>query len=147
MDADDHPMPQPRTEGSGHLVIELRPGQRLLVNGAELLFRNRSSVVLCNRMRFLFGRQVIGQDETTTPARLLYYALQGAYAGPEEARAECVLMAQRLSEQQMAVRSAEGQALLREAMAELDAGRYRAALQLARRLFAEDDGAAESRAA
>ncbi|WP_372621848.1 flagellar biosynthesis repressor FlbT [Falsiroseomonas sp.] len=148
MDAEDHLPPQHSlAPGPGRLVIELRPGQRLLVNGADLLFRSRGAVVLCNRARFLFGRQLLDPAEATTPARRFYLALQGAYAGPEEARVACEAAARRIAAEQMESRSAEGRALLREALAELGRDRGRAALLLARRLFAEDDAEAASRAA
>ncbi|WP_270935916.1 flagellar biosynthesis repressor FlbT [Falsiroseomonas oryzae] len=125
----------------GRLVIEMRAGQRLLVNGAEIQFRSRTSVLLCNRVRFLFGRQILDAAEATTPARLLYLALQTAYAGDEAQREGGAEAARRMAREQMPARSPEGRAILQAAMAELAADRGRAALLLVRRLFAEDDAA------
>jgi flagellar protein FlbT len=126
----------------GRLVLELRTGERLLVNGAELQFRSRTTVTLCNRARFLFGRQVMEAAEAVTPARRLYLALQGAYAGEETGRAAWMEEAMRLIRTQMASRSPQGRAVLRAVLAELDADRQREAMQLVRGLFAEDDAAA-----
>ena len=134
--------PRGAAGSQGHLVIELRPGQRLLVNGAELQFRNRASIALCNRVRFLFGRQVLAPSEATTPARRLYLAMQVAYAGDEPEREASAAQAHALADQQMATRSEEGREILALAMAELAAGRGRPALTLVRRLFAEDDSEA-----
>jgi flagellar protein FlbT len=136
----------PPSPESARLVLELRAGERLLVNGAELQFRSRTSVTLCNRARFLFGRQVMQAEEAVTPARALYFALQGAYAGEETKRAGWVEEAMRLARAQMAARSAHGRAILRAALVELAADRGREAMLLVRTLFAEDDAAGQAAA-
>lgn len=143
MDAVEGLMPPAARPGPGHLVIEMRAGQRLMVNGAVLLFRGRCSLVLCNRMRFLFGRQILDQAEATSPARELYLALQQAYAGEETAQEAQAELARRLVAEQMACRSPEGRAILRAVLLELAADRWRAALALVRQLFAEDDALAD----
>lgn len=139
MDAVECLPPQDDRPGPGHLVIELRSGQRVLVNGAMLLFRARCSIVLCNRMRFLFGRQILDAEQATTPARRLYFALQQAYAGDAAEHETQAATAHRLAEEQMEMRSPEGRAILGEALQELAADRWRGALAQVRRLFAEDD--------
>ena len=132
------PAQAPR-RGPGHLVIELRSGQRMLVNGAMLLFRARCSIVLCNRMRFLFGRQILDAEQATTPARRLYFALQQAYAGNETEREAQAGVAHRLAAEQMAMRSPEGRAILCGALQDVAADRWHGALAQVRRLFEEDD--------
>lgn len=126
----------------GRLVLELRAGEKLLINGAVLQVRSRCEVMLCNRARFLFGRQVMDPALATTPARRLYLAIQEAYVAPEEERSAWREEARRLAAQEAARRGPDAAAAIRAAVVELDADRGREALTLVRRLFAEDDATA-----
>lgn len=76
-----------------HLVLELRPGETIVVNGATIRFRSKCRVELVSRARFLFGKQIIELHEAASAMELLYYRLQTAYAGPVEDRAEAALQA------------------------------------------------------
>ena len=69
------------------LVLELRQGDLMVVNGASIRFRNRTRIELPVRARFLFGKQVMAPELANTPARRIYFALQTAYVGLEEMRA------------------------------------------------------------
>ena len=71
-----------------HLVLELRQGEMMVVNGATILFRNKCRIELVSHARFLFGKQIMLPGEAETGLCLLYYRLQIAYAGPVEDRAE-----------------------------------------------------------
>ena len=62
-----------------NLVLELKAGELLVINGATIRFRNRVRVELLSRARFLFGKQIMAPHEATSPARQIYYALQVAY--------------------------------------------------------------------
>jgi len=68
------------------LVLELRQGDLMVVNGAAIRFRSRTRVELMAKARFLFGKQVMAAEAANTPARRIYHALQEAYVGPEETR-------------------------------------------------------------
>ena len=68
------------------LVLEMRQGDLMVVNGAAIRFRSRTRIELVAKARFLFGKQVMSEDTANTPARRIYYALQEAYVGPEEQR-------------------------------------------------------------
>jgi len=61
------------------LVLELRPGDMMIVNGAPIRFRNRTRIELTARARFLFGKQLMTPDMANSPARRIYFALQTAY--------------------------------------------------------------------
>ncbi len=126
----------------GRLVLELRAGERIIVNGAVLQVRARTTLVLNNRARFLFGRQVLDESEATTPARRLYLALQAAYAGDDGQRHAAVAQARALILDQTRWREAHGRTLLRQVEQALENGEEREALLLTRRLFAEDDAVA-----
>ena len=69
-----------------HLVLELRQGDVMIVNGAPIRFRTRSSIELTAKVRFMFGKQIMPPDQMTSPARRIYFALQTAYIGDEGER-------------------------------------------------------------
>ena len=69
-----------------NLLLELRQGEVMIVNGAPIRFRTRSRIELTAKARFLFGRQIMAPDEVDSPARRIYFALQTAYIGNEQER-------------------------------------------------------------
>jgi flagellar protein FlbT len=79
------------------LVLELRAGEVIIVNGAPIRFRNRASIELTAHARFVFGKQVMSPEAANTPARRLYLALQTAYVGIAEERAPALTTARTLA--------------------------------------------------
>lgn len=69
------------------LVLELKQGESMILNGAVIRFKTRTKLELNNHARFLFGKQVMRLEDATSPPRQAYYALQQVYIGPEEERA------------------------------------------------------------
>jgi flagellar protein FlbT len=69
-----------------NLVLELRQGDVMIVNGAPIRFRTRSCIELTAKARFMFGKQVMPPDQANSPARRIYFALQTAYIGEEMER-------------------------------------------------------------
>ena len=69
-----------------NLVLELRQGDVMIVNGAPIRFRTRSRIELTAKARFLFGKQIMAPDQADSPARRIYFALQSAYIGTETER-------------------------------------------------------------
>jgi flagellar biosynthesis repressor protein FlbT len=69
-----------------NLVLELRQGEVMIVNGAPIRFRTRSRIELTAKARFLFGKQIMAPDQASSPARRIYFALQSAYIGNETER-------------------------------------------------------------
>ena len=67
-----------------NLVLELRPGEVMIVNGAPIRFRTKSRLELTAHARFLFGKQIMQPDQADSPARRIYFALQSAYIGVDE---------------------------------------------------------------
>ncbi len=49
------------------LVLELRQGDMMVVNGAPIRFRNRVRIELAARARFLFGKQIMPPEAANTP--------------------------------------------------------------------------------
>src|SRR5204862_5639 len=51
------------------LVLELRPGEMMIVNGAPIRFRTKTRIELTAKARFLFGKQIMPPNEVDSPAR------------------------------------------------------------------------------
>jgi flagellar protein FlbT len=118
------------------LVLEMRPGDMMVVNGAPIRFRNRVRIELAAKARFLFGKQLMPPEAATTPARRLYFALQTAYIGTEGERAQGLAAARALAaEFQEATTSATARQMLAEAMDLAGADDCYRALRLARRVM------------
>ena len=79
--------PSANQEGAHvELVLELRQGEVMIVNGAPIRFRTKSRIELTAKARFLFGKQIMAPDQADSPARRIYFALQSAYIGDDEER-------------------------------------------------------------
>lgn len=118
------------------LVLELRQGDMMVVNGAPIRFRNRVRIELAAKARFLFGKQIMPPEAANTPARRIYFALQTAYVGTDEERDAGLAAARRLiAEFQEATTSTLARAMLDRALALADADDCYQALKLARRVM------------
>ncbi|MBC9180182.1 flagellar biosynthesis repressor FlbT [Pseudoroseomonas ludipueritiae] len=124
------------------LVLELRQGDLLIVNGAPIRFRNRARIELAGRARFLFGKQILSAEAATTPARRIYFALQTAYVGPEPERAGSMALARGLAEDFLASEAPEAaKDLIQKALALAEADDSYQALKLVRRVMQQEDTA------
>jgi flagellar protein FlbT len=122
------------------LVLELRPGDTMVVNGAPIRFRNRCRIELTAKARFLFGKQVMPPEQATTPARRIYFALQTAYIGTDEERERALAVAHRLiAEFQAATTSSLAKMLLDRALAAAEADECYVALKLVRRVIRHEE--------
>jgi flagellar protein FlbT len=123
-----------------NLVLELRQGEVMILNGAPIRFRTKSRIELTAKARFLFGKQIMPVDQADSPARRIYFALQSAYIGSEEERPGGLQSARQLI---LAFKDATTSVLAREildralAAAEADDG-YQA-LKLTRRVILHED--------
>jgi flagellar protein FlbT len=126
------------------LVLELRQGEMMIVNGAPIRFRTKSRIELTGRARFLFGKQIMAPDQCDTPARRIYFALQSAYIGEPEERANGLHAARGLI---AAFCTASGSALARDildrALAHAEKDECYLALKLARRIIRHEDAELE----
>lgn len=67
------------------LVITMRPGDKIIVNGAVIENTGtQSRLTLHNQAVLLRGKEVMQEDDVCTPASRVYYALQCAYVFPEK---------------------------------------------------------------
>ena len=122
------------------LVLELRQGEMMLVNGAPIRFRTKSRIELTAHVRFLFGKQIMVPEDANTPARRIYFALQSAYVGSEEERARGLAAARELVDAfKGATTSALAREILDRAMQLAEADDCYQALKLARRIIRHED--------
>lgn len=123
-----------------NLVLELRPGEVMIVNGAPIRFRTKSRIELTAKARFLFGKQIMPPDEADTPARRIYFALQSAYIGTDDERERGLVTARRLIDDfKGATTSGLAREILDLALAAAEADDCYQALKLARRIIRHED--------
>lgn len=122
------------------LVLELRQGEVMIVNGAPIRFRTKSRIELTAKARFLFGKQIMPPDQANSPARRIYFALQSAYIGNEEERAGGLASARALiTEFDAATTSEVARDMLGRALAAAESDDCYQALKLARRIIQHED--------
>lgn len=122
------------------LVLELRQGDLMVVNGAPIRFRNRTRIELTAKARFLFGKQIMPPEAACTPARRIYFALQTAYIGDEDERERGLVSARSLiAEFQAATTSAMVRELLDSALASAETEESYQALKTVRRIMRHED--------
>ncbi len=123
-----------------NLVLELRQGDIMIVNGAPIRFRTKARLELTAKARFLFGKQIMAPDQANSPARRIYFALQTAYIGTDTERERGLVAARDLIG---AFKSVTTSALAREildrAMSAAEADDCYQALKLARRVIRHED--------
>lgn len=129
------------------LVLELKQDDRIIINGAVIKFRVKSRIEINGRARFLFGKQILLPDESTTPARRIYLALQNAYVGNEDERDPSLEEAKSL----IAVfRSNTSSTLAKDTLDRMqtlaEAGESYEALKLARTMIRHEDAVARQHA-
>lgn len=122
------------------LVLELRQGEVMIVNGAPIRFRTKARIELTAKARFLFGKQIMPPDHADSPARRIYFALQSAYIGSEEERTHGLISARGLiAEFSAATTSALARDILDRALAAAESDDCYQALKLARRIIQHED--------
>jgi flagellar biosynthesis repressor protein FlbT len=123
-----------------HLVLELRQGDFMIVNGAPIRFRSKARIELAAHARFLFGKQIMGPDQADTPARRIYFALQTSYIGTDEERPAGLADARRLiAEFQICTTSLLARDILDRALEAAEADDCYKALKLVRRIIRHED--------
>jgi flagellar protein FlbT len=122
------------------LVLELRQGEVMVVNGAPIRFRTKTRIELTAKARFLFGKQIMPPDQVDSPARRIYFALQSAYIGNEHERPKGLEAARLLiAAFKQSTTSALARDILDRALAEAEDDNCYQALKLARRIMRHED--------
>jgi flagellar protein FlbT len=73
------------------MIISLRAGERIYLNGAVVRVDRKVSLELLNDVAFLLEAHVLQADQTTTPLRQLYFVLQAVLMDPKNAEASLAL--------------------------------------------------------
>jgi flagellar protein FlbT len=67
------------------LTIDLKHGDRMIINGAVIEMASpNSKIIVHNEAAILRGKEIMQQEEASTPAKRVYFALQGAYMFKEK---------------------------------------------------------------
>ena len=123
-----------------NLVLELRQGEMMIVNGAPIRFRTKSRIELTAKARFLFGKQIMAPDQADSPARRIYFAIQSVYIGTPEERARSLEIARELvGEFKQATTSGLARDILDQVFAAAEADDCYRALKLLRRIIRHED--------
>ena len=123
-----------------NLVLELRQGEVMIVNGAPIRFRTKTRLELTAKARFLFGKQIMPPDQADSPARRIYFALQAAYIGADDERVEGLSAARDLiSAFKIATTSDLAREILDRALAAAEADDCYQALKLSHRIIRHED--------
>ena len=124
------------------LILELRPDDMMIVNGAPIRFRTKSRIELTAKARFMFGKQIMPPEQADSPARRIYFALQSAYIGTEAERPRGLEAARRLiTEFKEATTSQSARDILDRALAAAEADDCYQALKLTREIIRHEDAA------
>jgi flagellar protein FlbT len=122
------------------LVLELRPGEAMIINGALVRFRTRSRIELVAKARFMFGKQIMAPEQADSPARRIYFALQTAYVGEGQERTDgLVAVHELIVEFKAATTSVLAREILDRAEAAAASDNCYLALKLARRIINHED--------
>eukprot|EP01037_Dinobryon_pediforme_P009700 gene9700-9764_t len=122
------------------LVLELRQGEFMVVNGAPIRFRTKARIELAAHARFLFGKQIMGPDEADSPAKRIYFALQTSYIGADEERPGGLALAETLiNEFRAATTSVLAREILGRAWLAAETDDCYKALKLVRRIMRHED--------
>jgi len=123
-----------------NLVLELRQGETMIVNGAPIRFRTKTRIELTAKARFLFGKQIMPPDQADSPARRIYFALQTAYIGADDERCGGLTAARALIDDfKAATTSVLAREILDRALCAAEADDCYQALKLARRIIRHED--------
>jgi flagellar protein FlbT len=123
-----------------NLVLELRQGEVMIVNGAPIRFRTKTRIELTAKARFLFGKQIMPPDQADSPARRIYFALQAAYIGTDDERGPGLAAARALiGAFNAATTSAQAREMLNQALTAAEADDCYRALKLVRRVIRHED--------
>jgi flagellar protein FlbT len=122
------------------LVLELRQGEMMIINGAPIRFRTKTRIELTAHARFLFGKQIMSPDQADSPARRIYFALQSAYIGTDAERASGLAAARHLIIAfQEATTSALAREILDRSLQSAETDDCYQALKLVRRIIRHED--------
>lgn len=127
-----------KREGPRPMHISLRAGEKIFINGAVVRVDRKVTFELLNDATFLMENHVLQVEDTTTPLRQLYFAVQAILMDPQNADASRRLFETIAGELKKSLRSAALCEGVEEAVHQVAAGRPFHALKTLRSLFSEE---------
>ena len=126
---------------NGEEALELlAAGAKPRVNGAAIGVETDAHRRLANPGNFLFGKQLMGPQEATTPGRRIYFALQTVHVGTLEGREAALRDACYFIDMFAAETTSHiARNLLAQAKQAAETGHGYQALRLARRIIRHED--------
>lgn len=116
------------------LKLVLRPGEKLIVNGAVLGVGDHPvSLFFYNKVNFLRGREILKEENCDTIEKKLYFIIQLIYIFPEDAELNLIKFGIILEEARLAHPAESG--LFDEVQTLVQSGNYYRALKICRKLF------------
>jgi len=122
------------------LNLRVFPRDKLIVNGAAVHFHTGAEFTFTNKVRFIYGSQIMSPSDATNTARRLYFELQNAYVGEQAERSAAVSNCKLLINlYQDATTSQAARSLLNFIWDGIRSGNFYSALLAARRLVRHED--------
>lgn len=122
------------------LKLSLKPGERFVLNGAVVQNGDRrASLVLQNKASVLREKDIMQQEEATTPARRIYFPLMMMYLDEGSATAQHEEFVKRITEFMGVVRNADVLADCVDISKHVLARDYYKGLNLCRKLIDYED--------
>lgn len=119
------------------LTINLKPHERLIVNGVVLQNNTHAAKLLVhNEAALLREKDIITEEAANTPARRIYYAIQCRYLFPEKADVYVPIVHEFLEEFGRAAPST-GE-LVQDVRSQVDDGHFYQALKTAKQLITRE---------
>jgi len=121
------------------LKLVLRPGEKLIINGAVLGVGDHPvSLFFYNKVNFLRGREILKEENCDTIEKKLYFIIQLIYIFPDDADVNLIKFGIILDEARL-VHPNEGE-LFDEVQQLVLGGNYYRALKICRKLFPPETG-------
>lgn len=116
------------------------PRDKMIVNGAAIQFHTAAGFTFTNKVRFIYGSQIMAPSEATNTARQLYVELQNAYVGEPTEQFAALLKCKLLIDlYQDATTSQAARSLLKYIWDGIQSKNFYSALLAARRLVRHED--------
>jgi flagellar biosynthesis repressor protein FlbT len=118
------------------LKLSLKPGEKLVLNGAVIANGDkRASLIIQNKACLLREKDIMQPEEAETPARRIYLPIMMMYLDPEGSEQYYNDFALRMTEFMGAIRNREALATCIEISRDVMAASFYKALMLCRKLF------------
>ena len=118
------------------LKLSLKPGEKLVLNGAVITNGDkRTSVIIQNKVCLLREKDIMQPEEAVTPARRIYLPIMMMYLDPDGCEQYYNDFALRMTEFMGAITNPQALANCIEISRDVMSGAYYKALVLCRKLF------------